>query len=151
MKNESGRSLIEIIGVLAITAVMTAAAVGVYNSIRHNQHNTIASAELRELAKNTKLLMGMRGDYTGVSVDYLIKAGAIHSDRAPIGTSWSVDVGTDPTTFVINLHGVSRGECDFFAAAIPNWATEMFVNKYRIEDTVTCFSNADNDIAFVIK
>ena len=72
MKYESGRSLIEIIGVLAITAVMTAAAVGIYNSIRHNQKNTIAAAELRELAKNTKLLMEMRGDYTGVSVDYLV-------------------------------------------------------------------------------
>lgn len=151
MKYESGRSLIEIIGVLAITAVMTASAIGIYNSIRHNQKNTIATAELRELVKNTKLLMGMRGDYTGVSVDYLIKAGAIHSDKAPIGKTWSVDVGTDVATFVINLHGLSKSECDFFATAIPNWATEMFVNKYRIEDSVTCFSNADNDISFTVR
>lgn len=151
MKYESGRSLIEIIGVLAITAVMTASAIGIYNSIRHNQKNTIATAELRELAKNTKLLMGMRGDYTGISVEYLVKAGAIHSDRAPIGKTWSVDVGTDTATFVINLHGLSHSECDFFATAIPNWANEMFVNKYRIEDTITCFSNADNDISIIVK
>lgn len=151
MKYESGRSLIEIIGVLAITAVMTASAIGIYNSIRHNQKNTIATAELREVAKNAKLLMGMRGDYSGISVDYLVKAGAIHSDRAPIGKTWSVDVGTDPATFVINLHGLSHSECDFFATAIPNWATEMFVNKYRMEDTITCFSNADNDISFIVR
>ena len=151
MKYESGRSLIEIIGVLAITAVMTASAIGIYNSIRHNQKNTIATAELREVVKNAKLLMGMRGDYTGISVDYLVKAGAIHSDRAPIGKTWSVDVGTDTATFVINLHGLSHAECDFFATAIPNWATEMFVNKYRIEDTVTCFSSADNDISFTVR
>jgi hypothetical protein len=81
----------------------------------------------------------------------LVKAGAIHSDRAPIGKTWSVDVGTDTATFVINLHGLSHAECDFFATAIPNWATEMFVNKYRIEDTVTCFSNADNDISFTVR
>ena len=151
MKSESGRSLIEIIGVLAITALMTAAAIGIYNSIRHSQKNTIASAELRELAKNAKLLMGMRGDYSGISVDYLVKAGALHSDKAPIGKTWSVDVGADPTTFTINLHGLSRGECDFFATVVPTWATEMFVNNYRIEESVTCFSNADNDISFTVQ
>ena len=70
MKNESGRSLIEIIGVLAVTAVMTAGAVAIYNSVRRNQQNTIAAATLREVAKDINMLMGMRSDYTGISVDY---------------------------------------------------------------------------------
>lgn len=151
MKSESGRSLIEIIGVLAITAVMTASAIGIYNSIRHNQKNTIASAELRELAKNTKLLMEMRGDYTGVSVDYLIKAGALKSDKAPIGQKWSVDVGSDVKTFEINLRGVSRSECEFFATAVPTWAYDMIVNGHRLEDLAHCFAGDDNDISFVVQ
>ena len=151
MKYESGRSLIEIIGVLAITAVMTAAALGIYNSIRHNQKNTIAAAELRELAKNTKLLMEMRGDYTGVSVDYLVKAGALRSDKPPIGTSWSVNVGTDVTSFSIDLKGLSHGECEFFATALPNWATDMFVNGYRLDNSVACFAGGENDISFIVR
>lgn len=151
MKNESGRSLIEIIGVLAITAVMTASAVGIYNSIRHNQKNTIASAELREVAKNTKLLMEMRGDYTGVSVDYLVKAGAIKSDKAPVGKSWAVNVGTDVTSFSIDLVGLSRGECEFFATALPNWASDMFVNGYRLDNSAACFGGADNNISFIVR
>lgn len=151
MKYESGRSLIEIIGVLAITAVMTAAAVGIYNSIRHNQKNTIAAAELRELAKNTKLLMEMRGDYTGVSVDYLVKAGALMSDKAPIGKTWSVNVGTDVTSFSIDLVGLSRGECEFFATALPNWASDMFVNGYRLDNAVACFGGTDNNISFIVR
>lgn len=151
MKNELGRSLIEIIGVLAITAVMTASAVGIYNSIRHNQKNTIASAELREAAKNTKLLMEMRGDYTGVSVDYLVKAGALKTDKAPVGKSWSINVGIDVTSFSIDLNGLSRGECEFFATALPNWAADMFVNGYRLESTVACFSGTDNNISFIVR
>ncbi len=151
MKNESGRSLIEIIGVLAITAVMTASAVGIYNSIRHNQKNTIASAELREVAKNTKLLMEMRGDYTGVSVDYLVMAGALKSDKAPVGKSWSINVGTDVTSFSIDLKGLSRGECEFFATALPNWAEDMFVNGYRLDSTTACFASSENDISFIVR
>lgn len=151
MRAESGRSLIEIIGVLAITAVMTASAVGIYNSIRHNQKNTIASAELREVAKNTKLLMEMRGDYTGVSVDYLVKAGALKTDKAPVGKSWSINVGADVTSFSIDLVGLSRGECEFFATALPNWAYDMFVNGYRLDNSAACFGGADNNISFIVR
>jgi hypothetical protein len=151
MKYESGRSLIEIIGVLAITGVMTASALGIYNSIRHNQKNTIAAAELREVVKNTKLLMEMRGDYTGVSVDYLVKAGALASDKAPIGKSWSINVGIDVTSFSIDLRGLSRGECEFFATALPNWAYDMFVNGYRLDSSAACFGGTDNDISFIVR
>lgn len=148
MKTESGRSLIEIIGVLAITAVMTAGAVAIYNSVRTNQKNTIAAATLREVAKDINLLMGMRSDYTGISVDFLVKSGALTKPDAPIGKTWSIDVGIDRTTFVINLYGLTRAECNFFAAAMPAWATEMYINGYRSEEVVNCFPGSENDISF---
>lgn len=152
MKTEYGRSLIELIGVLAVTGVMTASAIAIYNSIRHNQRNTIAAATLREVAKNTRLLMQMRGDYTGVSVDYLIKAGALTTDAAPIGKTWSIDVGAlDITTFEIKLHGLSHGECDFFVAAVPAWAEEMYVNGVSSTEYVQCISAAENDITFIAR
>ena len=152
MKTESGRTLIEIIGVLAITGVMTASAIGIYNSIRNNQHNTIAAAELRELAKNVNLLMGNRSDYTGISVDYLVKSGAIKSEVAPIGKTWSVEVGpVDVTTFEIKLHGLSHNECDFFAAAVPAWAEDMFINGTSINGHIRCLSASENDITFIAR
>ena len=148
MKNESGRSLIEIVGVLAITAVMTASAIAIYNSIRRNQHNTIAAATLREVAKDINMLMGMRGDYTGISVDYLVKAGALATPDAPIGKTWNIDVGIDRTTFVINLYGLSRAECEFFASAMPAWATDLYINGYNATQVVNCFPGSENDVSF---
>ena len=149
MKNESGRSLIEIIGVLAVTAVMTAGAVAIYNSVRTNQKNTIAAATLREVAKDINMLMGMRSDYTGISVDYLVKAGALPNADAPIGKSWTIDVGIDRITFTINLYGLTRSECEFFGAAMPAWASEMYINGYRAEEIVNCFPGSENNISFV--
>ena len=81
MKQESGRSLIEVIGVLAITGLMTVSAMGIYRTIRANQVRTIAGEELEQIASNTKLLMEMAGSYEGISVDYLIKAGALPHSR----------------------------------------------------------------------
>ena len=63
MKQESGRSLIEVIGVMAIAGLMTVSALGVYNMLRKNQARTIADAELEQIAQDTKMLLEMRGSY----------------------------------------------------------------------------------------
>ena len=57
MRGESGRSLIEVIGVMAIAGVMTVSALGVYNMLRANQARSIASMELKQIAENTKILL----------------------------------------------------------------------------------------------
>ena len=104
MRNESGRSLIEVIGVMAIAGVMTVSALGVFNMLRANQARSIASMELKQIAENTKILLEMRGTYDGVSVNYLIKSGALTSDKAPLGgDAWSITPGIDGTNFSINL------------------------------------------------
>lgn len=152
MTEESGRSLIEIVGVMAVGAIMTVSAIGVYNMIRNNQIRTIASAELKQVAENTKLLLGARGDYAGISVDYLIKAGALSSDRAPIGTGWSVDASIDGSAFSITLTGLNTGECDYFITAAPTWATRVLINGYDANDAAdACFTSSTNQVVFEVE
>lgn len=152
MNQESGRSLIEIIGIMAIGAIMTVSAVSMYNVIRGNQMRTIAAADLENIARDTKLLLGMRGDYSGISVDYLIKAGALKSDRAPLGGPWSVSPSVDGKTFSINLTQLSAGECDYFITAVPKWATEIRVNGATADTTANnCFSSRTNEISFIVE
>ena len=52
MKQESGRSLIEIVGVLAIGAIMSVAVVRMYGQIHASQTRNIVSGELEQLVKN---------------------------------------------------------------------------------------------------
>lgn len=150
MKHESGRSLIEMVGVMAIAGVMTAGAFGVYKMIRDTQLRTIAAAELQEIVKNTKLLMSIRDNYDGVSVNYLIKAGALSSARAPIGgDNWSIT--SNGETFSINLVDLGHGECDYFTTAIPTWAKSVTVNGFTADATDHCFSTATNRISFIVE
>lgn len=152
MREQSGRSLIEVIGVMAIMGVMTISALGVYNMIRANQVRTIAGAELEQIAENTKLLMEMRGTYEGVSVDYLIKAGALKTDVAPIGgDDWSVAAGADGTTFSINLVDLTNGECEYFITAKPKWATAIMVNGFETAVSDSCFDSDTNQVSFIVK
>ncbi len=152
MKHESGRSLIEVIGVLAIAGIMTAAALGTYKMVRNNQARHIANSTLADITKNTKLLLEMRGDYTGVSVDYLVKSGAIKTPAAPIGgANWSVTASADGKSFSINLVELTRGECEYFVTATPVWTTSMLVNGYESDPDTRCLSSSANQISFIVE
>lgn len=152
MKYESGRSLIEVIGVLAIGAVMTAGAIAMYNSVRTRQQRIVATDTIKQIAADVKTLMGMRESYDGVSVDYLIKAGALKSDKSPLGgEGWSVTSDIDGQSFSISLTELTNGECAYFAQAIPEWAYDLVVNGYNTERASHCFSSKTNQISFVIK
>ena len=151
MRNESGRSLIEIIGVLAITGIMGAGAIGVYNSVRHTQARTVASAELEQVARNVKLLMEMGGTYDGVSVSYLVKKGALQTEESPIGGQWYVQHEDGGAAFSINLTELSEGDCEYFATAVPAWAAAISVNGYRTEPDSHCFSSQTNQVSFIVQ
>ena len=152
MKQESGRSLIEIIGVLAIGTIMTVAAVKMYDQVRTMQTRNIVSSELEQIVKNVRLLAGARNSYAGISVDYLVKAGALKSVRAPIGSDdWSVSPSFDEKSFLINLMGLSSGECQYFATKKQPWAKTVLVNGQETNDASNCFSTNTNQVSFVIE
>ncbi len=152
MKSESGRSLIEMLGVLAVGAVMTAAAYGTYNMLRTNQIRNMAVSELEQIARNTKILLEARADYSGVSVDYLIKAGAITSDAAPIGgDDWSVDANLDGKGFAINLTNLTNSECVYFATKKLDWASKISVNKIENSGSESCLSAPRNLISIIVE
>lgn len=151
MKTECGRSLIEIIGVLAITGVMTSGAIATFGVIRKNQVRTIAATEIKNTAENVKLLLEMRGTYDGVSVDYLVKSGALKNETSPIGGPWSITAAADGKTFSINLTELTQGECEYFTTAIPTWTSAILVNGYETEPQSHCFSSATNQISFIVE
>lgn len=152
MRQESGRSLVEIIGVMAIGGILMAALVTTYNTVHNRQVRTIATANLEQIAKNTRLLMEARHNYSGVSVDYLIKAGALKNNKAPIGNEeWSVTSSVDGTEFLINLKGLTKGECDFFTTVNLNWAQRVKVNGYESDPGTYCLTTGGNEVSFIVQ
>jgi len=152
MRQEHGRSLIEIIGVLAIGAVMSVATIAMYSQVRTTQIRTVATAELEQIVKDVKLLTGARGTYEGVSVEYLVKAGALTSTRPPLGgTDWSVTPSFDGASFSINLTELSADECAYFSTKQPTWANTILINGYEIDESQHCFSTNTNQISFIVE
>ena len=151
MKQEYRASVVEIVGALAIAGLISGAAIGMYNVIRNNQMRKIASVELEQIAKDTRMLMEMRGDYTGVSVEYLVSAGALTNNHAPIGgDDWSVSAIDGGAGFSINLTALTQGECDYFAATPVKWATRVLINGFET-NAANCFKTDTNMVSFIVE
>ena len=151
MREQSGRSLVEIIGVLAIGAIMISATYSMYHSTNEKQKRLIASEELKDIAQKTKTLLQYSG-YLPVSVDYLIESGVINNDKAPAGgDKWSVTSNFDGTEFSINLSGLSYDECAYFTIKKFDWATHISVNGFDSSDSSYCLKMGDNKVSFFAK
>ena len=148
MREQSGRSLIEIIGVLAIGAIMLSGTYAIYNSTNEKQKRLIAGTELQNIATKTKTLLEYSG-YQPVSVDFLIEAGVLTKDKAPAGDDdWSVTSSIDGTEFSINLTGLTYNECAYFTTKKLDWATHISVNGYDSNDSSYCLKTGENKISF---
>ena len=148
MREESGRSLIEIIGVLAIGAIMISGTYAIYNSTNQKQKRLIASSNLENIATKTKTLLEYSG-YQNVSVDFLIESGAISNDKAPAGgKGWSVTGSVDGSEFSINLVDLTFDECVYFATKKLNWVTRIQINGLGSGDTSYCLKTGENTMSF---
>lgn len=155
MKQQSGRSLIEVIGVLAIGGMMSVAALGLFNMLRSDMALADAESKLKSIAENTKLLWEPRGTYAGASVEVLIQEGAFESERAPIGgDTWSIVASADGQSFSINLVDLTYEECEYFSIKKLDWVSAILVNGFEethSRGTDNCFKSDTNQVSLVVE
>lgn len=139
MKEQSGRSLIEIIGVLTIGTIMIVAAYRIYNTIDQRQKHMIASDTLKEIATKTKTLYEYSG-YRDVDITQLVKDGVLKDSKTPIGSDWEIKGSEDK--FVIILNGLSFDDCEYFDIKKADWATSV---------SARCEKSQTNKVIFTVK
>lgn len=150
MKEESGRSLVEIIGVLAIGAIMIASAYSIYQSINNRQTRLIASETLKDVAAKTKTLYEFSG-YGNVNLSQLQTDGVLTNTNPPIGGAWEIKATSDGTAFTITLKQLSYDDCEYFAVKKSDWAKEKKING---STTGTCAKKPTGDknmVAFTVQ
>lgn len=143
MRENSGRSLIEITGVLAIGVSMLAAAYSMYKTIDARQKRLITYETVQDIAKKTKVLYAYSG-YKDISANTLITDGAITDTKLPIGTL--AISGTD-ANFTITISELTEDECEYFKIKKADWAAKMRINA----GNNACENNDNNSIAWGVE
>jgi hypothetical protein len=150
MNNESGRSLIEMLGVLAIGGIMVFGSVRMYQTVQTRQKRFLAEQDIGTLIDNSRTMFGGRRNFTGISRDYLIKSGALKSNTIA-GYDFRIIASEDGTTFSVIFDDMTFGDCAYFATKKYNWASSVAVNNVTISPASMCSETSLNKVEFVIK
>lgn len=121
-KSESGRSMVEMIGVLSVMGLITAGAFMLIRSGQASQRISRANDDVANIIGNIRTLFAENEDYSNLPSDVskgtkLLDAMSL-TTTTPFGSSTTYSVtrnSGDPNGFVVLLRGLSDKDCTVLA------------------------------------
>lgn len=114
MRQESGRSMIEMLGVLAIMGVITVGAIGMISTAMRTQKRTSVNDEVVQMVTQVRTLLGEYDDYSHINNATIFGAIGM-SNKNPYGGTYELAV--DPANsrqFIVSITGLSQSDCEYF-------------------------------------
>ena len=114
MKQESGRSMIEMLGVLAIMGVITVGAIEMIQLAMNTQKRNTVNEEVLQIVTQVRNVYGEYDDFSNINKSTVFNAISM-SDKNPYGGKYEVEVNpSNPRQFVVSITGLSKNECETF-------------------------------------
>lgn len=114
MNQESGRSMIEMLGVLAIMGVITVGAVGMVSTAMRTQKRSVVNDDVIQIVSGVRQLLGEFDDYSHINNATIFGAIGV-SSKNPYGGTYELSV--DPSNsrqFIVYINGLNEGDCKYF-------------------------------------
>jgi len=111
---ESGRSMIEMLGVLLIMGVITVAAVQMISAAMRSQKRTSTLDEVAQIVTGVRQLLGQFDDFTGIDNNTIFAAIGVSSRNQFNGR---YEITTNPANrrqFIVTITGLNTSDCEFF-------------------------------------
>jgi Tfp pilus assembly protein PilE len=112
------------LGVLAVGAILSVAAVRMYQNVRARQQRFEAEQDLKSLAENARLIYSGRKNYAGISKSYLLKTGALKTEKI-MGMDFSVAASENGKSFSIVFGDIGESDCAYFSLKKFDWAASI--------------------------
>jgi len=112
MRQESGRSMIEMIGVLAIMAIITAGAFALISTAFNTQKRGRVTDDVANIVSGVRSLLGEYDDFSNIDNSTIFGAIGV-SNKNPYGGTYELAVNpSNSRQFIISIKGLSKAECD---------------------------------------
>ncbi|MBR3782612.1 MAG: hypothetical protein IKL14_04480 [Alphaproteobacteria bacterium] len=116
MFQESGRSMIEMLGVLAIMGVITVGAIGMISTAMRTQKLTTVNDQVVQMVTMVRNLHAEYDDFSNMNGTTIFGAIAM-SNQNPYGGTYELSVDqSNPRQFVVKINGLGQSECDALMA-----------------------------------
>ena len=114
MKQESGRSMIEMLGVLAIMGIITVGAISMISAAMRSQKRTVVNDDIAQIVTGVRQLLGEYDDFSGINNSTIFGAIGM-SAKNPYGGNYELSVNTSNSRqFIVQIGGLSKSDCEFF-------------------------------------
>ena len=112
MRQESGRSMIEMIGVLAIMMALTATAVATYNYAINMQKRSTVYENVSNIVTGVRELLKGYDDFSNIDNSTIFAAMSM-SNKNPYGGTYELAVDpSDTRQFVVRISGLTKSDCE---------------------------------------
>ncbi|MCL2017856.1 MAG: hypothetical protein FWG80_03755 [Alphaproteobacteria bacterium] len=111
---ESGRSMIEMLGVLAIMGIITVGAVAMISAAMRSQKRTAVQDEVAQIVTGVRALLGEYDDYSGISNSTIFAAIGVSSKNPYNGDYILAANPSDPRQFILSIAGLNKSDCQYF-------------------------------------
>lgn len=121
-KTQSGRSMVEMLGVLAIIGVLSVGGLAGYSMgmSRYRVNRTISDVQL--LLTNVRTLYANQSTYNGLTADSLVTMGILTSEKQNLfGGAIDVKADTDKSRFTVEYKKIPAKSCSSIMSS--DWGT----------------------------
>ena len=129
MNQESGRSMIEMLGVLAIMGVITVGAIGMISTAMRTQKLTAVNDEVVQMVTMVRNLHAEYDDFSNMNTETIFTVIDM-SDKNPYGGNYILSVdASNPRQFAVKIDGLTKSECN--ALTTKAWSDSV---GYKMSD-----------------
>ena len=112
MRQESGRSMIEMVGVLAIMGMLTAGAFVLISLGINRQKQARVTDDVVTMVSGVRSLLGDYEDFSNIDNTTIFAAISV-SNKNPYGGNYELAVDpANPRQFVVRITGLNKADCD---------------------------------------
>ena len=150
MRQESGRSMIEMVGVLAIMGMLTATAFALISLGINRQKQARVVDDVVTMVAGVRSLLGDYDDFS--NIDNATIFGAISvSNKNPYGGTYELSVDSSNTRqFIVKINGLTKSDCE--ALKTKAWTDSVgYVSSDHKESgaSANCVDGKENVVSIV--
>lgn len=113
MTQESGRSMIEMLGVLAIMGVITVGAITMISTAMRTQKRTAVNDEVIQIVTSVRQLHGEYDDFSHINGATIFGAIGM-TTKNPYGGTYEVATdASNPRQFIVSITGLPQTDCNY--------------------------------------
>lgn len=143
MKDESGRSMIEMLGVLAIMGVITLGAIVLTRQGMGMQKRNQVVEQVMQMVTNVQQTFSGYDDYSSLNPATIFDVISM-SRKNPYGGTYELAINSaNPRQFIISITGLSKSDCEYFTTRAWQGSVGYQISDGK-ESGATSRCNLDN-------